>query len=98
MAEVFDSQYYEVVARQSAAERLLIAARDRIFRGNGVTGAIRFDGRGVDLLAGIERAQFKIGQRGRSSIAKEFGVKVTRVAQVMFGSDDAALLFVDFAH
>lgn len=32
MAEVFDSQYYEVVARQSAAERLLIAARDRIFR------------------------------------------------------------------
>ena len=31
MAEEFDSQYYQVVARRSLAERVLIAARDRIF-------------------------------------------------------------------
>ena len=32
MTDTFDSQYYQVVARQSIAERLLIAARNRIFR------------------------------------------------------------------
>jgi hypothetical protein len=32
VTDTFDSQYYQVVGRQSIAERLLIAARKRIFR------------------------------------------------------------------